>query len=358
MILFLDTDGTILEVSRSATGLPQQHIVHRPVYDFVPAESHEPLREAIESVLQTNRVATLEVRFVRRFGQPSWQLMRLGPIQSHGRTTGLVLLASDITQHKLAIQKLQAEEDLLRDLLELQDRERRMVAYEIHDGFIQDVVGARMMLQGLRRCLPEQDSAVIRRFDSAVSLLAHAVNEGRRLISELRPMIIDEMGIVDAIEFLIGEEEARGGMEITFVRRMQRTSCRDCCRRRSFASRASRSTMPAGTAPRRGPRFASRRLARSAWFSRSRTTAWGSIWTRSPATATGWPAFASGPSCLGAAPRSKAGPTRGPASPSSCPWTCLPTHRHPARRTSPGRLDRPGWCSVTAKNWGAWGRTK
>ena len=222
LVLFLDTDGTIQEVNRTATGLPQDHVVHRPIYDFVPAESHEPLRQAIESVLETNRVAALEVRFVRRFGQPSWQLMRIGPIRLHGETTGLVLLASDITQHKLAIQKLQAEEELLRDLLELQDRERRMVAYEIHDGFIQDVVGARMILQGLKRSLVHVDAAVVKRFDSAVSLLAHAVNEGRRLISELRPMIIDEMGIVDAIEFLVGEEEARGDMEIKFAHRIQR----------------------------------------------------------------------------------------------------------------------------------------
>lgn len=222
LVMFLDTQGRILEVNRTAIVLPQEHIVHRPIFDFVPTESHEPLRAAITSVLQTNRVATLEVRFVRRFGQPAWQLLRIGPIQVHGETTGLVLLASDITQHKEAIQKLQAEEDLLRDLLELQDRERRMVAYEIHDGFIQDVVGARMVLQGLRRSLTDLDAAVVRRFDSAVSLLAHAVHEGRRLISELRPMIIDEMGIVDAIEFLVGEEEARGGIEVTFVHRIHR----------------------------------------------------------------------------------------------------------------------------------------
>jgi signal transduction histidine kinase len=172
-------------------------------------------------VLETNRVAALEVRFVRRFGQSSWQLMRIGPVRLHGKTTGLVLLASDITQQKLAIQRLEAEEELLRDLLELQDRERRMVAYEIHDGFIQDVVGARMILQGLKRSLTHVDAAVVKRFDGAVSLLAHAVNEGRRLISELRPMIIDEMGIIDAMEFLVGEEEARGDMEIRFAHRVQ-----------------------------------------------------------------------------------------------------------------------------------------
>jgi PAS domain S-box-containing protein len=222
LIVFLDTRGTILEVNRTAIGLPLEHLVHRPIYDFVPAESHDALREAIASVLETGRVATLEVRFVRRFGQPAWQLLRIGPIRVEGETTGLVLLASDITQHREAIRKLQAEEELLRDLLELQERERRMVAYEIHDGFIQDVVGARMVLQGLRRALTELDASVVRRFDSAVSLLAHAVHEGRRLISELRPMIIDEMGIVDAIEFLVGEEESRGGMEVTFVHRIHR----------------------------------------------------------------------------------------------------------------------------------------
>lgn len=221
LILFLGLDGTILEVNRTATGLPQDHVLNRPVYDFVPAESHEPLRRAIASVLETNRVAVLEVRFVRRFGESAWQLMRIGPMRLHGTIAGLVLLASDITQHKLAIQKLQAEEGLLRDLLELQDRERRMVAYEIHDGFIQEVVGARMILQGLRHSLDKVEPSATTRFDSAVALLAHAVNEGRRLISELRPMIIDEMGIIDALEFLIGEEEARGDMQITFTHRIE-----------------------------------------------------------------------------------------------------------------------------------------
>ena len=86
-------------------------------------------------------MATLEMRFTRRYGEPSWQLMRIGPIQEEGKITGLVLLAADISTQKQALQKLLAEESLLRDLLELQDRERRMVAYEIHDGFIQDVVG-------------------------------------------------------------------------------------------------------------------------------------------------------------------------------------------------------------------------
>jgi two-component system sensor histidine kinase DegS len=142
-------------------------------------------------------------------------------VQLHGRTAGIVLVATDITRQRETLEKLRGEEELLRDMLELQDPERRMVAYEIHDGFLQDVVGSRMILQSVRQSLHGADAAMIQRFDSAVSLLARAVNEGRRLISELRPMILDEMGVVDTIEFLVSEEEALGGVEVKFVHRVQ-----------------------------------------------------------------------------------------------------------------------------------------
>jgi PAS domain S-box-containing protein len=221
LILFLDVEGRILEVNRTATGVTRDQVVNRWIFDFVPQESQDPLRQAIDSVLSTGRVSTLEMRFTRRFGQLAWQLMRIGPIRTQGQTTGLVVLVSDISDQKQALQKLRSEEELLRELLELQDRERRMVAYEIHDGFIQDVVGARMLLQGIRQSVTACAPASLKAFDSVVTLLARAVNEGRRLISELRPMIIDEMGIVDAVEFLISEEEARGDMHIEFSHRIE-----------------------------------------------------------------------------------------------------------------------------------------
>ncbi len=221
LVLFLSPGGEIREISRTGGGLQPEHVLGRSIYDFVPAVNHEPLRAALDDVCATGRLAQLEVGFARRSGQTVWQSLRLGPVSLHGRMIGIVLVATDITPQKEALARLQHEETLLRDLLELQDRERRMVAYEIHDGFLQDVVGARMILQSVRPLLGGADVGALRRFDSAVSLLARAVNEGRRLISELRPMIIDEMGIVEAIEFLVGEEEAQGGMQITLLDRTQ-----------------------------------------------------------------------------------------------------------------------------------------
>ncbi len=221
LVLFLSPTGIIEEVNRTAGGSPRERVVGRSVFEFMPRVDHERLQAALRKVVETGSIETLEICFPRRFDNPAWQTMRIGPIRMMNQVAGLIMVAQDTTQHKQVVKKLEAEEGLLRDLLELQDRERRLVAYEIHDGFIQDVVGARMILQGIRRSQLGDDASVQKRLDTAVSLMGRAINEGRRLISELRPMIIDEMGIIDAIDYLIGEEEARGGLEIRFTHRMQ-----------------------------------------------------------------------------------------------------------------------------------------
>jgi PAS domain S-box-containing protein len=221
LILFLQPDGTIEEANRTATGSPREGVVGKSIFEFTPPDEHERLRETMRRVMQTGQPAELEVGFPRRFGTPAWQIMRIGPIHTLGEVTGLVLLATDITDRKQSLERLEAEERLLRDLLELQDRERRLVAYEIHDGFIQDVVGARMIIQGIRQMLMDIDVGLYKRLDTAVSLMARAISEGRRLISELRPMIIDEMGLIDAIDYLVGEEESSGDIEFTFTHRME-----------------------------------------------------------------------------------------------------------------------------------------
>lgn len=219
-ILFIDPQGTVQDVNRTARGSSRERVIGRSIYEFTPPSSHKRLRSAIETVLLTGDVRTIEVRFPGRFGRVTWQSMRLGPVRKESKIIGAVLMATDITQRKLAVEKLVAEEGLLRRLLDLQDRERRMVAYEIHDGFIQDVIGAKMLIQSLQDSFEDESDSRQAELNSAVSLLHRAINEGRRLISELRPMIIDEMGIVDAIQYIVSEEEGRGQLAMSFRHRV------------------------------------------------------------------------------------------------------------------------------------------
>jgi len=195
-------------------------VVDKSVFDFAPPDQRDALRKAMASVVESGAPATIDLRFPNSVGQVKWQALRIGPWRVRDRVIGLVILAADVTQRRMVVQKLLDEEKLLRQMLDLQERERRLVAYEIHDGFIQDVIAVRMMLEAMHDQLDQTQVDLRTRLSTAVGMLGNAIGEGRRLISELRPMIIDEMGLVEAIQFLVEEEQARGETEIHFTPRV------------------------------------------------------------------------------------------------------------------------------------------
>ena len=81
----------------------------------------------------------------------------------------------------------------------IQERERKLTAYEIHDGIIQYAAGALMLLEA-----QEGRSSNIR---DVTAQLQKIMEEGRRLVNGLGPPVLDEAGVVAAISHLICEQE-------------------------------------------------------------------------------------------------------------------------------------------------------
>ncbi len=100
-----------------------------------------------------------------------------------------------------------------RRLLEANERERKLIAFEIHDGLAQQLTGASMQLQAFEQFRPGSADAT-KALASGQSLLADGIAEARRLISGLRPVVLEEAGVVAAIENLVAEVRARGNVEI------------------------------------------------------------------------------------------------------------------------------------------------
>ncbi len=125
--------------------------------------------------------------------------------------------ACDITERKKAEKALDEERRLLRTMLDMHERDRKLVAYEIHDGLAQQLVGALYKFQSIEPLRDRDPDAARELFDDAIRLLRNAMAEARRLISGLRPPILDEAGIVEAVDFLISQQRQRGGPEIEFV---------------------------------------------------------------------------------------------------------------------------------------------
>jgi signal transduction histidine kinase len=132
-----------------------------------------------------------------------------------GEPAGLVGTAVDITDRKNAADNLEAEQELLRHTIEVQDQERQLIVYEIHDGLVQYATGALMQLESLRGNLPR--STFTEQIDSVTSILQRAVAEGRRLINGIRTPVLDDWGVVAAIDQLLDEED-RAHVQVEFVK--------------------------------------------------------------------------------------------------------------------------------------------
>ncbi|HYW81220.1 MAG TPA: histidine kinase, partial [Thermoguttaceae bacterium] len=128
----------------------------------------------------------------------------------------VVALSEDVTQRKRAEEVLLKEHRSLRNLLDASDRERQLIAYEIHDGVAQHLTAAKMQFEAFDHLLQVDSESARKAHDAAAAMLGSAIAETRRLISGLRPPIIDEMGIVSAIEHLAGDMEAREGIRVDF----------------------------------------------------------------------------------------------------------------------------------------------
>ena len=144
---------------------------------------------------------------------------RVTPVSVAGQRL-ILALARDITDRKRAEESLRNDRRLLRDMLDLHERDRKLVAYEIHDGLAQQLTGALYKFQSIEHLRDRDPNAAREMFEEAVRLLRDAIAETRRLISGLRPPILDESGIVAAVESLISEYRQNGGPTIDFCHPM------------------------------------------------------------------------------------------------------------------------------------------
>ena len=126
----------------------------------------------------------------------------------------------DITDRKLIEQRLRDSREQLRALTahleRIREEERTRIAREIHDELGQALTGLKMDLSWFAARLPNQpmlqEKAVgmLKLIDSTV----HAV---RRLSTELRPAILDSLGLIPAIEWLAQEFQKRTSVTCEFV---------------------------------------------------------------------------------------------------------------------------------------------
>ena len=135
-------------------------------------------------------------------GQALGTLVALGPL---GRDTGFTdedqdVLLSFAASAAIAVATAQSvAEDRTRDSIAAAERERGRWARELHDESLQSMAGLRVLLSAARRGDSEE---VDRLLSQGIEHVDGAIAEMRRLIADLRPTTLDELGLGAALEAL------------------------------------------------------------------------------------------------------------------------------------------------------------
>ncbi len=127
----------------------------------------------------------------------------------------LIISCRDITERKLAQEERQHSVEQLRALAarlqSVREEERKRVAREIHDQLGQALTAIKIDLTALIRELPADLKYQSRRTSSVLKLMDETIQSVRRISTELRPGILDDLGLVAAVEWAGEEFEARTG---------------------------------------------------------------------------------------------------------------------------------------------------
>ena len=128
---------------------------------------------------------------------------------------------SDITERKRAEDSARQAHDQLRQLTirinAMHEAESHLLSRELHDEFGQMLTGLKLDLAWLASELGEENRELKQKIASSIALVEASVRSVRSIAARLRPRILDELGLVPAIEWVVQDFRERSGIDAEVV---------------------------------------------------------------------------------------------------------------------------------------------
>jgi PAS domain S-box-containing protein len=180
-----------------------------------------PARWGLLRALRGEVGSAVELRVRRKDTGHSWiGSFTFAPIRNpQGEIIGAVFTVRDVTEQKRMEEELRVSHRDLKELLlaqqSIEEEERKRIARELHDELQQVLAAIKMDVGSIESELasdPARLPALIKRMDD---LAAAAITSSRRIVSDLRPLLLEELGLVPALEVLARQFAERTGMRVS-----------------------------------------------------------------------------------------------------------------------------------------------
>jgi two-component system, NarL family, sensor histidine kinase UhpB len=133
---------------------------------------------------------------------------------------GVAVFIRDISARKRSENEILKKNTELRELSsylqDVREQERIRIAHEIHDELGQQLTGLKMDLLYLQKQMLDKNDDIRFKISDAVSLIDDTVKSVIRIAAELRPSILDDLGLIPALHWFSRESSNLSGIRVEF----------------------------------------------------------------------------------------------------------------------------------------------
>ncbi len=215
-IITVDSEQHVILYNKAAEkifGWPTREMLGQPLTRLIP-QRHQgmhgaQLRSFGQTGITSRRMGDGTVLYGLRAGGEEFPLeASISQLDTaHGKLYTVIL--RDVTERVRAGEELSAFASAAHAIRE---SEKTRIARELHDELAQSLTAIKMDATWIREAMPADAGAVRAKLDDMLGLLDTTVAATRRIASDLRPLLLDDLGLVPAIQWLTHNFTQRYGV--------------------------------------------------------------------------------------------------------------------------------------------------
>jgi len=182
-------------------------------YEILPEETADLFRDSDIIVLERKQGCQFTENIKHEEGIHTYISVKFPLFDEAGSINGICAILTDITALKKAQDQLRR---LSGSIIESQEKERFAIARELHDELGQVLTALRMDSVWMYERLKESDKKAALRALSMCDLVDKNIQDVRNMAIRLRPGVLDDLGLVDALEWYTSDFERRTGITCIF----------------------------------------------------------------------------------------------------------------------------------------------
>ena len=222
-----DLDGKIVTANKASSkvvGYTQQELIGMNIRTFLSPEGLEIARGVRRKLLQGEVLKEpYELELIRKDGTTRVMKLASSLVIRDGQVTGFQHIARDVTEEKRMQDNLRF---YVQQITRAQEEERMRIARELHDDTTQELVTLSRQLDTLSDGSEKLPEPAIKHLDELQHRVDGIIKSVRRFSQDLRPSVLDDLGLVAALESIADDMTEQYGIatEVKASGKQQRLS--------------------------------------------------------------------------------------------------------------------------------------